>query len=184
MSASKKNNKVPNAPQKSGDSKNVWEKKDKASPLTLPNILLLAFLMLGIGCLFGYFQFVSLYETRCSEVERKFAQDRQQLQDRYLQSVGEYQSCISELNNCDGPKNSIRFEKYQVLMDRHQDTVDQLLKMQSNHADSLVSIQDLETELDITQIQVKKLQSDKRKCQASKDLLRTMVEECKDNGEL
>jgi hypothetical protein len=153
-----------------------------------PNIVLLCVLMLGIGCVCGYFVFTSLHSSRCTELmdfeEQKYTKSQQQLKDRYLQTVEEHQSCLTELKDSDGTKHGVRFEKHQALMDRHQETVDQLLKLQSDHSDNLIQHQKLNTELERSQENVQKLQGDKRKCQASKNLMKQLVEECKTKGEL
>lgn len=179
-SKDKKAKKVLAVPNKN-TSKNTKNNDETAK--TKQNIVLLCILMLGIGCISGYFVFIALHTSRCAELmdveEQRYSKSQEQLKDRYLQTVEEHQSCLTELKGSDGNKHGIRFEKHQALMDRHQETVDQLLKLQSDHSDNLMQHQKLETELERSQETIEKLQGDKRKCLKSKELMKQLVTECK-----
>merc|ERR1719223_2482100 len=122
--------------------------------------------------------------------EESYGKSNQEIQDRYLKSVEEYQRCLVDLNEVsikngqealteDKDKNGVPLEKHQELMDRHQSTVNQLLSVQSEHSNNLVQQQKLSLNLERCEDRSRKLLSEKRKCQSSKELMKTLVAECK-----
>lgn len=157
------------------------------------NLFLLCVLMCGIGVIGGYVVFVVLHGSRCSTLmdakEQTFSKSHQQVQDRHLKSVEQYQKCLadleesSQITNDQGNKNGVQMEKLHELMDRHQATVNQLMAIQSEHSESLVQQQTLSLNLERCEDRSKKLQSEKRKCQASRELMKQLVSECKTKEE-
>lgn len=195
------NSKTPNTKPKkidfvTPDSKfsEVTKASIEISPKNKVNLFLLCMFMLGIGVIGGYFVFLTLHGGRCSTLmdakEQTFSKSHQQTQDRYLKSVEQYQKCLVELNeanhasvtNDNDKKNGVSLQKHQDLMDRHQATVNQLMTVQSEHSDNLVQQQKLSLNLERCEERTRKLQSEKRKCQASKELMKQLVTECKEKG--
>jgi len=172
----------------------------EVGPKNKVNLFLLCALMLGIGVIGGYLVFVFLHGSRCSTLmdakDLTFSKSQQQTQERYLKSVEQYQKCLVDLNDStksnsqkiiasndeQGKKqqqHGVALEKHQELMDRHQATVNQLMTVQSEHSDNLVRQQTLSLNLERCEDRTRKLQNEKRKCQASKELMKQLVSECK-----
>lgn len=188
------NTKGNNAAFKTPDSKfsEVTKATIEVGPKNKVNLFLLCVLMLGIGVIGGYVVFVLLHSSRCTTLmdskQQTFSKSQQQIQERYLKSVEQYQKCLTDMNesskkytNEEGTKNGVLLEKHQGLMDRHQSTVNQLMMVQKEHSESLVQQQILSLNLERCEDRTKKLQNEKRRCQASKELMKQLVSECKSN---
>ncbi|CAJ1947691.1 unnamed protein product [Cylindrotheca closterium] len=203
-SSNKNTPKTPNTKGNGNGSSNAFKTPDSKfsevtnttiefGPKHKVNLFLLCALMLGIGIIGGYVVFVFLHGSRCSTLmdakQLTYSQSQQQIQERYLKSVEQYQKCLVDLNESSSRQitsdegkhknNGVLLEKHQDLMDRHQATVHQLMMVQSEHSENLVQQQTLSLNLERCEDRTRKLQNEKRKCQASKELMKQLVSECK-----
>jgi hypothetical protein len=142
-------------------------------------LLLLCWTMIGVGVIGGYMGFLRLQDGRCADVldtmERQFIASRQDLQERYLKSVQEVQRCLedgvdtySRGRALDDQASSMR--THQALLQNHQDTLTELSKWQSDHSERVKEVQQLSTTSEKQQQQIQRLESDKKKCLASKKI--------------